>query len=157
MSIEIDVDIQIEQDHFPPGRLEAFLADVCRTLLTQEGCAQGEVSLVLVNDAEIHELNRTFRGVDRPTDVLSFPLLEADLDEPSSPDVAGLHLGDVVISWDRAVAQAEEYAHPLRRELAFLTVHGLLHLLGHDHDAPESETRMRAREEECLTRLGLKR
>ncbi|HHZ18414.1 MAG TPA: rRNA maturation RNase YbeY [Acholeplasmataceae bacterium] len=103
------------------------------------------VSLILTDDAEIWSLNRQFRGVDRPTDVLSFP---ADEEE---------YLGDIFISVDRLLAQAEEYGHSAEREFAFLLVHGLLHLMGYDHHDPEQEQEMFTKQEEILNALGYRR
>ncbi len=157
MSIEIDVDIRIQQDALPEEQLISLLTDVCRVLLAQAGCDEAEVSLLLVDDDEIHALNRTYRGIDASTDVLSFPLNEPEDEGAIGSDEYGLHLGDVVISWEHTVAQAREYGHSVEREMAFLTVHGLLHLLGYDHDEPQAQARMRAREEAALAELGLSR
>ncbi len=114
---------------------------------------QAEASVVLTTDAEVHELNLTWRGIDRATDVLSFALMEAE-DAEVHPGV----LGDVIVSVDTAARQAEDAAHATRvwgepghhwgleEELLFLIVHGFLHLLGHDHGEPEEEAEMRAEE-----------
>jgi probable rRNA maturation factor len=123
-----------------------------------------QISIRVTNDEEIHGLNLAYRGVDRETDVLSFPMLrlkpgkfsvdETDLD----PDTGRLYLGDMVISIDRAKAQAKEYGHSLSRETAYLSVHSILHLLGYDHDEDiEEKRRMRAREERVMERMGLRR
>ena len=96
------------------------------------GVENGEVSITLTDNAYIHELNREYRGIDRPTDVLSFALNESE--EPEVKGGADLNvLGDLVISVERAEEQAAEYGHSVKREMAFLTVHGMLHLLGYDH------------------------
>ncbi len=108
--------------------------------------------MVLTDDATVHELNRTYRGVDRPTDVLSFPQREGEGADPQD-----MVLGDIVISVDRVEAQAEEFGHSFDRELAFLSVHGLLHLLGWDHQKPDEERRMMAKTEEILGGIGLTR
>lgn len=119
---------------------------------------QAEVSLTLVDDAAIQDLNRTYRGIDAPTDVLSFALEENVPEEPVSftLEVERL-LGDIVISVPAAVRQSREYGHSLERELAFLAVHGFLHLLGYDHEGEEAAARMEGLQEEILTRVGLKR
>lgn len=115
----------------------------------------GEVSVVFVNDTTIHEMNRTYRGVDRPTDVLSFAMQEGD--EPF-PEVDELTmLGDIVVSIETAVDQAQRYGHSLERELAFLLVHGFLHLNGYDHQDESSEREMFALQEEILIDIGLPR
>lgn len=115
------------------------------------------LGLHLVGEETIRALNREHRGKDVPTDVLSFPLWSGADDGFVVPDDEPIHLGDVVISAPRAVAQAEEYGHSLERELAYLTAHGVLHLLGHDHEQEEERRQMRVREEEALRVLGLAR
>ncbi|SIS66673.1 rRNA maturation RNase YbeY [Alicyclobacillus vulcanalis] len=117
--------------------------------------ASGEVSVLFVDDETIHELNRTYRQVDRPTDVLSFAMNEGeDLVDPDEIDPI---LGDIVVSIDRAREQAEAYGHSLARELAFLLVHGFLHLNGYDHDEPSREREMFALQEDILNEIGLPR
>ena len=116
---------------------------------------QTEVDITLVDDAAIHELNRTYRGIDRPTDVLSFALDEGE-EEPEVDDDEIEHLlGDVIISAPTAVRQCEEYGHGLEREMTYLAVHGMLHLLGYDHMEEKDKLIMRKREEEVLRRLDL--
>ena len=115
------------------------------------------VSLVLTDDAGIAALNREFRGVDAPTDVLSFPQLEAAGSVTAVPADAPLLLGDIVVSLQRVEAQAHEYGHARVRELGFLLVHGLLHLLGYDHETPDEAAAMQARQEAILHALGLHR
>ena len=123
---------------------------LARYVLEQEQqpeCA--EVSITLTTNEEVHALNRDFRGIDRPTDVLSFPMGEMDYDR-------GLYfLGDMVISLERCARQGEEYGGGFVHELQYLTVHSVLHLLGYDHlDEGEEKARMRAREKEIMKRLG---
>ena len=120
-----------------------------------------EISVLLVNNATIRELNRDFRAKDAPTDVLSFPL-EEDREGEIEPAVIGgpsaRMLGDIVISVEKAVEQATEYGHSVERELAFLAIHGLLHLLGHDHEKGETAKQaMRAEEKRILAALGISR
>ncbi|ADU52250.1 protein of unknown function UPF0054 [Thermaerobacter marianensis DSM 12885] len=146
-------------DHWP-----SLLPAVVERLLAAEGLAVPvEVSLTFVDDAAIHELNRRYRGKDAPTDVLSFPQLEqeeiAALRDPV-PAVLGpdlLPLGDVVISLERAAAQAREYGHSLDREVGYLLAHGVLHLLGYDHPDAEGERLMHAKAEAALAACGLVR
>lgn len=110
-----------------------------------------EVSLTLTDNEEIHRLNRDYRGVDRPTDVLSFPQFER---EEAIPE--GASLGDIVISLPRMAAQAQEYGHGQRREFCFLFVHGLLHLLGYDHEiSEEEEKRQFARQDEVMDAISV--
>lgn len=116
-----------------------------------------EVSVTFTDNEGIHELNKKFRGIDRPTDVLSFPLFdyEGDGEEPPVDDFKGM-LGDIVISLEKAAEQAEEYGHSFARETAFLTVHSMLHLLGYDHEtSEEDELDMRHRQSEIMDKLGL--
>lgn len=115
-----------------------------------------EVSVVLTDDKYIHELNYKYRGKDRPTDVLSFALNEGG--EPEIIDgPAEVLLGDIIISLETATKQAEEYGHSLEREMAYLTVHGILHLLGYDHEIEEEKQEMRKEEEYILGLLGIAR
>ncbi len=115
-----------------------------------------EVSVVLGNDEYIHGLNRQYRDKDCPTDVLSFALNEGD-----EPDIVDgpeeVLLGDIIISIETATRQAEEYAHSLERELAYLTIHGMMHLLGYDHMTEEDKEEMRQEEEHVLSLLGIHR
>lgn len=116
-----------------------------------------EVSITFTDNEGIRDLNRRFRGIDRETDVLSFPLFDYDgeTDEPPVDELVGM-LGDVVISLEQAKKQAEEYGHSFERETAFLTVHSMLHLLGYDHEqGGEEEADMRRRQSEILDGMGL--
>lgn len=108
-----------------------------------------EVSVLFADNETVRQLNREYRGIDAPTDVLSFPLAERAELEAAAEDAEVL-LGDVVISVDRAREQARELGHPLKRELALLLAHGLLHLVGYDHDSPAEWERMHQAEREVL-------
>ena len=115
-----------------------------------------EVDITIVDDEEIHTLNRGYRNVDRPTDVLSFALDEGEEDEPELIDGPEEHLlGDIIISAETAQRQGEEFGHGLEREIVYLAVHGLLHLLGYDHMTDEDKKIMRAKEEEALREIRL--
>ena len=142
----------------------AFIRRVIRTALAEEGVDfPCEVDVLITHDAGIHAINREMRQVDRPTDVLSFP--EFDLHpgelpgaEDADPGTGLVPLGDMVISWEHVTAQAKEYGHSNRRELAYLVVHSVLHLLGYDHlDEGPQKAQMRAREEAILAELGVAR
>lgn len=111
--------------------------------------ADGDLTIVLTDDAQLHELNRDYLGIDAPTDVLSFPASETD------PETGRPYLGDILISVSRAVKQAEMAGHALEVEIQLLTVHGTLHLLGHDHAEAEEKARMWKAQAEILERLGL--
>lgn len=118
--------------------------------------AQAEVSVVFVDDEYIRELNRQFRGKDCSTDVLSFALNEGDEPEILDGPEETL-LGDIVISLETAIRQADDFGHSLERELAYLTVHGVLHLMGYDHEAEDAKAEMRRQEEQILALLGIGR
>jgi probable rRNA maturation factor len=114
--------------------------------------AAAEISVVLCDDRTIHRLNKKWRGIDAPTDVLSFPqLTETDWQKPLITQVL---LGDIVLSLESAARQAKEYGHSPERELLYLFTHGLLHLLGYDHLQEDERCRMRRREEEIITAAG---
>lgn len=117
---------------------------------------EAEVDVTIVDDEEIHELNRQYRGMDKPTDVLSFALDEGEEDEPELIGGPEEHLyGDIIISAETALRQAEEYGHGLEREMTYLAVHGMFHLLGYDHMTEEDKAEMRAKEEEALRAINL--
>ena len=123
------------------------------TLAYEDICNDVEVSITFSDDESIHSLNLEYRGIDRPTDVLSFPLEE---DIKNSRVRGPIMLGDIVISLERAVAQAEEYGHSFQRETAFLCIHSMLHLLGYDHELGEVEDAdMRRRQREIIESIGL--
>ena len=142
----------------------AFIRKVIRTALAAEGVDfPCEVDVLITNDEAIHQVNLDMRGVDRATDVLSFP--EFDLTpgqlpeaEDADPGTGLVPLGDMVISWEHVTAQAKEYGHSNHRELAYLVVHSVLHLLGYDHlDEGPQKRQMRGREEAILAELGITR
>ena len=115
-----------------PEEIEANVRAAAEMVGQLYGVENGEVSVTLTNNEYIHTLNKEYRGIDRPTDVLSFALNESE--EPEMVDGPAVNvLGDLIISVERAEEQAADYGHSLRREVAFLTVHGMLHLLGYDH------------------------
>ncbi len=141
---------------------KAFIRKVIRTALAAEGVDfPCEVDVLVTSDEEIHQLNREARQVDRATDVLSFPAFDLKPGELPGPEDADpgtglVPLGDMMISMEHVVAQAKEYGHSNRRELGYLVVHSVLHLLGYDHmDEGPMKARMREREESILTELGL--
>lgn len=127
-----------------------------RTLDLDQAATPQEIGLLLTTDLRIRRLNKQYRRKDKVTDVLSFALAESDADFASSPDDPST-LGQVVVSYPRAVRQARDYGHSVEREVAFLFVHGLLHLLGYDHQRRADEQRMRERQEAILSSLGITR
>lgn len=161
------MDIQIEnmQDKIEvtDGMADLIRKAVEASLKLENFNVPSEVSILLMEDCGIREINREHRKIDKPTDVLSFPMVEMyegkiisdegdfDLEEEQ------LLLGDIIISLETAKRQAEEYGHSFERELAFLTTHGVFHLLGYDHMEPEEEEKMMGKQEEVLALMGLKR
>ncbi len=143
-----------------PPELETTLSRILGWTAELEQIPAGaEVSLLLVDDETIQAWNREYRNIDRVTDVLSFAIQESGEDEPEllGGQEDTLLLGDIVISAAAAGRQALEYGHSLERELSYLAVHGMLHLLGYDHLEPEEQTVMRRKEEEILSHFGLHR
>lgn len=141
-----------------PTGIRMLIRRACIAVLKTENFNDSaEVEVSFVDDRQIHELNNEFRGIDRSTDVLSFPLGENGVYD-ENPATGAKMLGDIVISVEHAAAQAEEYGHTFQREMAFLTVHSMLHLLGYDHvnGGIEAET-MREKEETVLIKMGLSR
>ncbi len=146
--------------------LEKLIKSAVIAVLDSEQVEQNcDVCIMITDDENIHALNLEHRNVDRPTDVLSFPmltLLPGEKIEVSplelDPTTGAVMLGDIAISEDRAKAQAEEYGHSVSRELAFLTVHGMLHLLGYDHEKSEEDEKLHfSRQEEILNEMGIRR
>ncbi len=141
-----------------PSGIRLLIRRCCHAVLELENFeGSAEISVRFVDNEQIRELNNTYRNIDTETDVLSFPLGENGVYDVNLDTGAKL-LGDIVISVEKAVEQAELYNHPLQREIGFLTVHSMLHLLGYDHDCGGLEAvHMREKEETVLTRIGLKR
>ncbi|ASA23602.1 rRNA maturation RNase YbeY [Paenibacillus donghaensis] len=156
-----------EQEEFEiTDHLIALLEEILQHAGQAEGITKGEVDLTFVDNERIHELNREYRGIDRPTDVLSFAMHETGEDEPeiiyeledgTGPEEVPDVLGDIIISVARAKEQALDYGHSLERELGFLFVHGFLHLLGYDHQDDLAEAEMMSKQEAVLAQVGLTR
>ena len=141
-----------------PSRVRLLVRRSCVAVLRMEQFqGSAEISVRFVDNAMIRELNRDHRGIDKETDVLSFPLGENGVYDVNN-DTGAYVLGDIVISVEKAMEQADAYGHSLEREIAFLSVHSMLHLLGYDHvNGGLEAVRMREKEEEVLTQLGLRR
>ena len=156
--------IWVEEEVPAPAGLAARLEEAVNAALDAEGVdVPCVVEVCLTDDEAIHQTNLEMRGVDRPTDVLSFPMFELQPGEKpraewADPDTDKVLLGDMMISLERARAQAAEYGHSLEREVCYLAVHSVLHLLGYDHlDEGPMKRQMRAREEAILGELGITR
>ncbi len=141
-----------------PSGIRLLLRRCCNAVLVMEGFDQPvEVSITFVDEEQIHLLNKEHRNVDSPTDVLSFPLGEGGVYDVN-PDNGAKMLGDIVLNMPRVVVQADELGHSFRREIAYLTAHSMLHLLGYDHvNGGIEAVHMREKEEEVMTQLGLPR
>ena len=141
-----------------PSRVRLLIRRSCVAVLRLEKFqGSAEISVRFVDNEMIREINKTYRDIDKETDVLSFPLGENG-EYDTNPETGAFMLGDIVISVEKAMEQAAQYGHSLEREIAFLAVHSMLHLLGYDHVAGGIEAvRMREKEEEVLTQLGLQR
>jgi len=155
MSEEIEIFVEEE---FQGVVDEGWVRRIAQTVLKAEGVAHPyEVSLVFTDSETVQQLNRDYRGVDEPTDVLAFCMLsqkEVDDSFALPPDEV-TRLGEVIISYPQAIEQAREQGHSPERELALLIIHGILHLLGYDHEEPEEEDEMRRREKELLEKCLL--
>ena len=157
--IILETEVEVSQD--VTDRIET----VIRTALEEQGVELPcEISVLLTDDEGIHQINLDMRGVDRPTDVLSFPMFELEPGVPPEgedyldPESELCPLGDMCISLERAEAQAAEFGHSVEREICYLTVHSVLHLLGYDHlDEGPMKAQMREREEAILEKLGITR
>jgi probable rRNA maturation factor len=161
--------VENETDKELPFDIKEVADKVINEALDYENCPYEVTVDVLITDNEgIHEMNREHRGIDRPTDVLSFP--NVDYESPADfsniedreedyfdPESGELCLGDIVISIDKVFEQAQDYGHSPMREYAFLIAHSMLHLLGYDHMEPSEAAVMEAKQEEILTRLGITR
>lgn len=165
MSLQLEWNNEQEEMDIPDSLIEK-LQTALQHAAEAEGIEEGLVDLTFVDDEQIHQLNREYRGIDRPTDVLSFAMNESLDEEPdiiyeveSEDELAPLGdmLGDIIISVTRAKAQSEEYGHSIEREIGFLFVHGFLHLLGYDHQDEQSERTMMDKQEAALAKVGLTR
>lgn len=162
ISIEYETELPLGVDY------EKIINEVVLAALDYEACPyEAEVSVIITDNQAIHEMNQEFRGIDRATDVLSFPMVEyeqagnfdhvEDDDDCFNPETGELLLGDIVLSVEKIKEQAEAYGHSVERELAFLTAHSMLHLMGYDHMADGERMEMERRQEEILQGLGITR
>ena len=163
ITISNECDIPFSEEY------ESIIIDVINASIDYLGCPyECEVSVILTDNDGIHEINMDERGIDSPTDVLSFPML--DFDSPNdlsyaesypqdyfNPETGELLLGDIVLSLEKVISQAKEYGHSEKRELAFLTAHSCLHLFGYDHIEEEDRIQMENLEEDILQKKGYTR
>lgn len=163
LNLEVEVDVPFTFDY------EALAGEVAAFTIDHEGFPyEAEVNLTLTDNEGIHEINRMYRQIDAPTDVLSFPMLsyeqagdfsalEEDYEDNFNPDTGEIMLGDIVISVDRVREQAAAYGHSERREFAFLIVHSMLHLFGYDHMTPEDAAVMEPKQRQILEEMNISR
>jgi len=161
INIEYETEIELNLPY------EDIIKSVINESIDYEKCPyEVEVNVILTDNREIHQINKDHRDVDSPTDVLSFPMV--DYENPSdfegiedktedyfNPDTGELMLGDIVISVEKVIEQAQEYGHSIKRELAFLVAHSMMHLFGYDHMVPEEATIMEAKQNEVLNKLSI--
>lgn len=162
--MKIVIQNKLRKRYLPIRQLKELLLNAVNTALKNEEIQYSVlISILLVENDEIRRINLKYREKDSVTDVLSFPMLDMKdgsfISEPGEMDMdqGRLFLGDIVISVPKAIEQAQIYGHPVEREMAFLATHGLLHLVGYDHDVPEREEKMTKRQEEVLSLMGLPR
>ena len=161
--------VENETDYEFPFDIEELVAQVADKALEAEGCTiEVEDNVLITDDEGIQEYNRQFRGIDKATDVLSFPNLDFDekscfsipekkLADYRNPESGNIILGDIILSKDRILSQAREYGHSLKREFAFLVAHSMLHLCGYDHMTNEEAAEMEQKQELILGSLGITR
>lgn len=165
MSFYLEKEVEVSFD-FDYEELAKSIIEFC--LNNESFPYEAEVNLTLTDNEGIHKINQEYRGIDRPTDVLSFPMLsyerpgdfsflENESDDDFNPDTGEALLGDIIISVEKVFEQAEEYGHSPKREFAFLITHSMLHLFGYDHMQPEEEAVMVARQKDILDALGINR
>ncbi len=155
----MEINVLIEQgleEHLGVSWLQSIAE---QALVDQDAGSGLELGLVITGQEKVRQLNRSYLGNDEPTDVLSFPMLpdplaggESEVSAPFiTPPDGVVHLGEVIVSYPQALIQAGQHRHSVKKEIAVLIIHGVLHLLGYDHDKPEPERRMKAREKEILS------
>jgi len=152
----MEINVLIDHGVAAPLSVDWLRGIVEQVLASENSGSTVELGLVIAAQNKVQELNRNYRGRDEPTDVLAFSATEeAEKDFPPfvSPPDGVRHLGEVIVSYPQAVMQAEEHQHPIEQEIAILVIHGVLHLLGYEHDEPEREREMRVREAAILSSI----
>lgn len=170
--LTMTLDIQYETEKAIPVDYETLITKVVNAALDYAKCPyEVELNVTLTDNEEIHKINKEFRKMDRPTDVLSFPMLDYEVagnfdrleeneeivDDCFNPETGELLLGDIVISVEKVISQAEEYGHSVERELGFLVAHSMLHLFGYDHMEEDERIEMEQKQEEILQFVQLSR
>lgn len=161
----IDFDNRQKKIDFTEEMMNLIEKSIRSALKYENFTKASEISVVITDNEGIRDINREFRNIDKETDVLSFPMLEFEGNyaedneieiglEDTNPETGDVILGDIVISLEKALSQANEYGHSFERELSFLTVHSVLHLLGYDHEIESDRVIMRGKEEEILNLFG---
>lgn len=163
------INIEFEAERFPDIDEESVVKSVINEAVDYVDCPyETEVNVLFTDNAGIQSMNKEFRNIDAPTDVLSFPMVdyekpgdfsvaEASVDDYFNPETGELMLGDIVLSVDKIKSQAQAYGHSELREMAFLTAHSMLHLFGYDHMEPQEAKDMEAKQEDILKRLNITR
>jgi len=152
----MEINVLIDEDLEDCPEVSWFQSVAEQVLVAQGAGSDVELGLFIASQERVQELNKGYRGRDEPTDVLAFSAREeigADLSSFVQPPDGVLHLGEVIISYPQAITQAEEHQHSIKKELAILIIHGMLHLLEYEHDEPELERQMAAREAEILSHI----
>jgi probable rRNA maturation factor len=159
MKLKIDYRNEQRKVRLPIGIYKQIIQAVAETLKDEKFPYSAEVSVTFIDNKKIHKLNLEHRDKDKPTDVLSFPMWEKEeLADGTAFEGYAVTLGDIIISAEKAKAQAEEYGHSIEREITFLSVHSTLHLLGYDHEvSKEDEVYMNKKQEDVLVKIGLPR
>lgn len=163
INIEYETDKKIELDY------EDIIKSVINEAIDFEKCPyEAEVNVIITDNEQIHEINKEYRDVDAPTDVLSFPMVEYErpsdfdgiedsVEDYFNPETGELILGDIIISVEKVLEQAEKFGHSIKRELAFLTAHSMMHLFGYDHMTPEETAVMEGKQNDVLNNLNILR
>ncbi len=152
------MNILVDADEVSDFKYKKIICDVIDMALKIENIsAEPQVSVLIVHDEKMRQLNKKFRGIDKTTDVLSFPIIDFNTCDKNILTQENILLGDIVICIDKVFSQATEYMHSVEREIGFLTAHGILHLLGYDHISPEDEKIMFAKQDLILEKVGLER
>jgi len=151
--MDMEINVLIDEDFEGCPEVSWLRSIAEQVLIARSAGSDVELGLVITSQEKVRQLNKSYRGKDEPTDVLAFYMTSAAGETFVAPLDGLLHLGEVIISYPQAVIQAREHRHSIKRELAILIIHGVLHLLGYDHEEPEQEHQMREREKEILSRV----